>query len=141
MYIFLSILIVIVALLLIGAITIQESKGGGLAAGFSSSNTVLGVQRATNGIEKITWWLAGIMAVLCIATAHFAPKSSASMDQAPESVIGDYVDQATIPAPAEAQPFSEAPAVPSEATTAPAEAEAQAPATTEAAPAETAPAE
>ena len=36
MYIFLCILIVIVALLLIGDITILESKGGGLAAGFSS---------------------------------------------------------------------------------------------------------
>ena len=143
MYIFLSILIVIVALLLIGAITIQESKGGGLAAGFSSSNTVLGVQRATNGIEKITWWLAGIMAVLCIATAHFAPKSSASMSQAPESVIGDYVDQATIPAPMEAQPFGEAPAAPAETETAPATTPETAPAAAETAPAaaeETAPA-
>lgn len=112
MYIFLSILIVIVALLLIGAVTIQESKGGGLAAGFSSSNSIMGVQRTTNAIEKITWWLAGIMAVLCVLTAHFAPKSSVSSEQAPSSVISDYVDQATIPAPAEAKPFAEAPVTP-----------------------------
>ena len=119
MYIFLSILIVIVALLLIGAVTIQESKGGGLAAGFASSNSIMGVQRTTNAIEKITWWLAGIMAVLCIATAHFAPSSSATGTAAPESVIGDYVDKATIPAPAEAAPFAEAPQTPAPETPAP----------------------
>lgn len=129
MYIFLSILIVIIALLLIGAVTIQESKGGGLAAGFSSSNSIMGVQRTTNAIEKITWWLAGIMAVLCVLTAHFAPKSSASSEQAPASVIGDYVDQATIPAPAEAKPFAEAPVTPAPAET-PAETPTEAPAET-----------
>lgn len=122
MYIFLSILIVITALLLIGAVTIQESKGGGLAAGFSSSNSIMGVQRTTNAIEKITWWLAGIIAVLCILAAHFAPKSTARSEQAPTSVIGDYVDQATIPSPADTKPFGEAPkAAPAEAPAQPAE--------------------
>ena len=117
MYIFLSIIILIVALLLIGAVTIQESKGGGLAAGFSASNSIMGVQRTTNAIEKITWWLAGIMAVLCILAAHFAPKSSATSKEAPTSVITDYVDQATIPAPVEAKPFAEAPVTPAPAET------------------------
>ena len=37
-----SILIFIVSLLLMGIVLIQNSKGGGLASGFSSSNQIAG---------------------------------------------------------------------------------------------------
>lgn len=107
MYIFLSILIAIAALLLIFIVIIQESKGGGLAAGFSSSNSIMGVQRTTNAVEKITWGLAAIMAILCILVARWAPSSNRSAATQESSVITDYVDQATIPAPADAQPFGD----------------------------------
>ncbi len=109
MYIFLSILIAIVALLLILVVIIQESKGGGLAAGFSSSNSIMGVQRTTNAIEKMTWGLAAVMAILCILCAKWAPSSQRSVATQDNSVISDYVEKATIPAPADAQPFGEVP--------------------------------
>lgn len=107
MYIFLSILIAVVALLLIFIVMIQESKGGGLAAGFSSANNVVGVRRATNGVERLTWILAGIMVFLCIIIAHWKPSNEIATTQTNESVITDYVDKATIPAATDAQPFGD----------------------------------
>ena len=53
MYVFISILILIASILLILIVLIQNSKGGGLASGFSSSNQIMGV-RQTNStfLEK-----------------------------------------------------------------------------------------
>ena len=42
MYVFISILILIASILLILIVLIQNSKGGGLASGFSSSNQIMG---------------------------------------------------------------------------------------------------
>ena len=52
------IFIVIASLLMIGIVLIQESKGGGLASNFSSSNAILGVRKTTDFVEKATWGLA-----------------------------------------------------------------------------------
>ncbi len=49
---------------------IQNSKGGGLASGFSSSNAVLGVRKTTDFLEKATWTLAGVMVVCSILSAY-----------------------------------------------------------------------
>mgnify|MGYP000975791288 CR=1 FL=1 len=54
---FLTILIVITAVILTFVVLIQNSKGGGLAAGFSSANQVFGVKKTTDRIEKLTWIL------------------------------------------------------------------------------------
>ena len=45
------ILIVIASLLMIGIVLIQESKGGGLASNFSSSNAIMGVRKTTDVVE------------------------------------------------------------------------------------------
>ena len=74
MYVFISILILISAVLLVLIVLVQNSKGGGLAAGFSSSNQVLGVRKTTDFLEKATWTLAGIVLVLCISITHFIPR-------------------------------------------------------------------
>lgn len=105
MYVFLSILIALIAVVLVFIVTIQNSKGGGLASGFASSNQFMGVRKTTDLLEKVTWGLAVAMIVLCIVAVRWAPKEQQS--HAPESVITDYVDQATIPVPAEAQPFGD----------------------------------
>ncbi len=70
------IFIVIASLLMIGIVLIQESKGGGLASNFSSSNAILGVRKTTDFVEKATWGLAITMVVLSIVCAHVAPVSS-----------------------------------------------------------------
>ena len=123
MFTFLNILGVLAAILLIFVVTIQDSKGGGLASGFSSANNVMGVRRSTDMIEKVTWWLAGIMCLLCVVGAKWIPTVQHAINKQ-ESVINDYVDKATIPAPADAQPFggnavtpAEAPATPAESAT------------------------
>lgn len=79
LYTLFVILIVIAALLMIGIVMIQESKGGGLASNFSSSNSVLGVRKTTDFIEKATWGLAIAMVVFSVVCAYVAP--SANTDQ------------------------------------------------------------
>jgi preprotein translocase subunit SecG len=73
MYIFLSILILLSAILLIGVVLIQKSKGGGLASNFSSSNQYMGVRKTTDFVEKATWGLAIIICVLSVLTSFLAP--------------------------------------------------------------------
>lgn len=71
MYTLLVILAVVVAVLLAFIVLIQESKGGGLASSFASSNQIMGVRKTTDFIEKATWVLAVVMVVLCVCTAFF----------------------------------------------------------------------
>ena len=76
MYTLLIILIVIAAVLMIGIVLIQESKGGGLASNFSSYNQIGGVRKTTDFIEKTTWGLAVAMVIISIACAWVAPTAS-----------------------------------------------------------------
>ncbi len=71
-------LIVLASLLMVGIVLIQESKGGGLASNFSSSNAIMGVRKTTDFIEKATWGLAVAMVVLSVACAYVAPRASNS---------------------------------------------------------------
>lgn len=75
MYTLFVIFIVIAAILMIGIVLIQESKGGGLSTGFTGGNAVLGVRKTTDFIEKATWGLAGAMVLLSVACAWVAPTS------------------------------------------------------------------
>ncbi|MCH5308720.1 MAG: preprotein translocase subunit SecG [Prevotella sp.] len=123
MYTLLVILIVITALLMIGIVLIQESKGGGLSSNFSAYNQIGGVRKTTDFIEKATWGLAAAMVVISVACAYVAPQASTD-----SSVMENYEAPATNPnnlpgfgatqsndaAPAAEQPASAAPAQPAE---------------------------
>lgn len=76
MYIFITILILVAAILMIFIVLVQNSKGGGLAAGFSSSNQIMGVRKTTDFLEKFTWGLAATMILLSILTAKFTTTRS-----------------------------------------------------------------
>ena len=76
MYLLFVTLIVLAAVLMIGIVLIQESKGGGLSSNFASSNSMLGVRKTTDVIEKTTWILAGSMVLLSVLCAHVAPKAA-----------------------------------------------------------------
>ncbi len=78
MYVFISILILICSALLVLIVLIQNSKGGGLAAGFSSSNQVLGVRKTTDFLEKATWTLAGLLVVFCVSITAFIPRGKSA---------------------------------------------------------------
>lgn len=75
MYTLFVILIVLAAILMIGIVLIQESKGGGLASNFSSSNAIMGVRKTTDIVEKATWGLAAAMVLLSIICAYVAPRA------------------------------------------------------------------
>ena len=78
MYVFISILILIAAVLLILIVLIQNSKGGGLASGFSSSNQIMGVRKTTDFLEKATWTLAIVLVLLCLVSSFSIPKNGVS---------------------------------------------------------------
>ena len=88
MYLLLIGLIVLAALLMCFVVLIQNSKGGGLASSFASSNQIMGVRKTTDFIEKLTWGLAVFMVVISIATSYVIPhqttNSSVIMEQAIE---------------------------------------------------------
>ena len=76
LYTLFVILIVIASILMIGIVLIQESKGGGLASNFSSSNQIMGVRKTTDFIEKATWALAIAMVVFSVVCAYVAPTAT-----------------------------------------------------------------
>ncbi|MDR0835037.1 MAG: preprotein translocase subunit SecG [Tannerella sp.] len=77
MYVFISIVILLASVFLVFIVLVQNSKGGGLAAGFSSSNQVLGVRKTTDFLEKATWVAAGVVVILCISITAFIPREGA----------------------------------------------------------------
>lgn len=85
MYTLFVILIVIAALLMIGIVLIQESKGGGLSSNFQGANVVAGVRKTTDIVEKTTWGLAIAMVVISVACAYVAPKATVNGNQVIET--------------------------------------------------------
>lgn len=94
MYIFLSILIVLACVLLIGAVLIQKSKGGGLASDYSQGNQYLGYRKTTDFIEKATWSLAVFICVISILASFTITKPGA------KSSISVNPVETTVPASA-----------------------------------------
>lgn len=77
----LTVLIAVVALLLMGAVLIQNPKGGGIDSTFGSgANQMFGAARSADAIEKITWYLAIALFILCIASYFFISKGGAATD-------------------------------------------------------------
>ncbi len=123
MYTLFVILIVLAALLMIGIVLIQESKGGGLASNFSSSNQIMGVRKTTDFVEKATWGLAIAMVVISVVCAYVAPKAvdsesviekSATEQQQtnPANMPGFGASQSNSPAPQKAVNGEKAPTTP-----------------------------
>jgi len=67
----LVVLTALVCVLLMGAILIQNPKGGGVDATFggNATNQMFGAAKSTDFIEKATWFLAAALFVLCIFTS------------------------------------------------------------------------
>ena len=126
MYLVFVILMVIAAILMCFIVLIQNSKGGGLASGFSSSNAIMGVRKTTDFLVKATWGLAAFMVVMSIATAYVVPTSSSKtqdviLEQAKqEEKTNSYNMPTGTAAPATEAPAADAPATETPATEAPA---------------------
>ncbi len=114
MYIFITILILIAAVCMILIVLVQNSKGGGLAAGFSSSNQVMGVRKTTDFLEKATWGLAIVIIVLSIFTAKFTVKRGAMPGSQVEVEMPSQLNPSTAPDVSPNMPIPSQPAAPIE---------------------------
>jgi preprotein translocase subunit SecG len=77
MMILFLILVILISVIIGFFILVQNPKGGGLAgniAGFNSQ--FMGVKQTTDVLEKGTWVMAAAIALLCIFSTVFIPKSS-----------------------------------------------------------------
>jgi preprotein translocase subunit SecG len=119
LYKFLLVILLLDALILIGAILLQSGKGSGLAANFggasSSPDAFIGIRQAGTLLTKATWWCGGIFLGLAFVLQIMSTRTAA-----PKSVLED---QFSTPAPASApiggSPGAAAPAVPLETAPAP----------------------
>jgi preprotein translocase subunit SecG len=77
-FIFVSVLILIACVLMILVVLVQNSKGGGLASNFSSSNQYMGVRKTADFLEKFTWGLAVSLLVLCLLSIVVIPRGGSN---------------------------------------------------------------
>ncbi len=68
-YTIFSFIIIVISIFLILIVLVQNSKGGGLASGFTSSNQYMGVRKTADFLEKATWTLASALLVLCLLSS------------------------------------------------------------------------
>lgn len=116
MYTLITVLLFITCILLILIVLVQNSKGGGLASNFQSSNQIMGVRKTTDFLEKATWVLAGALLVLSIGGTAFIPRDakagaqSAIKDQIENAVDPNQVPSFPAPADTKAAPETTTPA-------------------------------
>jgi preprotein translocase subunit SecG len=73
---FLTVLIIIGCIGLILFVLVQNPKGGGLNSEFGSAVQLGGAKRATDILEKGTWGLAILLAVVCLTLPSLSFDSS-----------------------------------------------------------------
>lgn len=95
-----SILIILASAILVVVIFAQNPKGGGLSSDFGAATQLGGVQKTNDFIDKATWGLAGVIAVLSIVlTVYLTPKTQKVIPQE-----GQNTESPAGEAPADAQP-------------------------------------
>ena len=96
-YLLISALILMVCVFLILGVLVQNSKGGGLAANFSSSNQVMGVRKTADFLEKATWTLAVSLLVLSLIGSAVIPRGSNEGRSRVEQQIDNAIDPSQVP--------------------------------------------
>lgn len=95
-YIFVSVLILIACILLTLVVLVQNSKGGGLASNFSSSNQFMGVRKTADFLEKTTWTLAIILLSLSLLSIFVIPRNRGVQGQA-DTELRESIDEKAAP--------------------------------------------
>jgi preprotein translocase subunit SecG len=96
-YIFVSVLVIIACFLQILIVLVQNSKGGGLAANFTSTGQSMGVRKTADFLEKSTWTLAAAILILCVVATATIPRGSTTAKSRIENQIQNAVDPNAIP--------------------------------------------
>ena len=105
--IYLFLVLIIIASIAIGLfILIQNPKGGGLAGTIAGFNTqFMGVKQTTDVLEKGTWVMAVVIALLCLTSAFFIPEGKTTTTRDVNARPA-----AAAPAPANNSPLQSTPA-------------------------------
>jgi preprotein translocase subunit SecG len=96
-YIFISILIIIACVFQVMIVLVQNSKGGGLAANFTSAGQSMGIRKTADFLEKSTWTLAAAILILCVVATATIPRGSTTERSRIENEIQNAVDPNAIP--------------------------------------------
>lgn len=94
-YTIVSVLIMIACILLILIVLVQNSKGGGLASNFASSNQVMGVRKTTDFLEKATWTLAIAVLAFSLISSMTIPRET--QEEGRHSVIERQINSSADP--------------------------------------------
>lgn len=96
-YIFVSILVIIACILQVLVVLVQNSKGGGLAAGFTGTGQTMGVRKTADFLEKSTWTLAGVILILSLVATASIPRGEVEQKSRIETQIQNAADPNAVP--------------------------------------------
>ncbi len=96
-YIFISVLVIIACILQVMIVLVQNSKGGGLAANFTSAGQTMGVRKTADFLEKSTWTLAAAILILSVVATATIPRGGTVGHSRLENQIQNAVDPNAIP--------------------------------------------
>ena len=96
-YIFISVIIIIACFLQVMIVLVQNSKGGGLAANFTSAGQSMGIRKTADFLEKSTWTLAGSILILCVVATATIPRGVTTERSRIENQIQNAVDPNAVP--------------------------------------------
>lgn len=97
MFTLMSVLIVAACVLLTLVVLVQNSKGGGLAANFSSNNQVMGAPKTADFLEKATWTLAIALVLFCIVASYAIPRGTVAGGSIIDQQIENTADPSVVP--------------------------------------------
>ena len=92
-----TILIIIGCIGLILFVLVQNPKGGGLNSEFGSAVQLGGAKRATDILEKGTWGLAILIAVICLAMVKPGSTASAGEIESDPNAAQDQIENTNVP--------------------------------------------
>jgi len=94
----LSVIIVLASVLLIVVVFVQNPKGGGLSSDFGAAQQLGGVQKTNDFIDKTTWGLAGVIAVLSVFLTIRMSTGTPTQDKQPQGTEQPAPGQQQAPA-------------------------------------------
>ena len=105
MYIFISILILVVSVLLGLIVLVQNPKGGGLAANFTGAGSqFMGVRQTADFLEKASWSLAVALLVLSLTATMIIPRGTETAGPQ-DSELKDQINNVNTTNPVDFQPL------------------------------------
>lgn len=120
-FIFLMIVVIVICVMLIMVVLSQNPKGGGLSSTFGGGGgQMFGVQRTNDFLDKATWTLAILIAVVVILANVMLPRGN-TQNRLPDIPLQEQTLPAATPEATDDATATDAVTVPAETTEAPSE--------------------